>query len=126
MRHRQPVSRILLTSSIVLSRFKDATGARENVFLGRGSGGIALPVLRFEGRIQIVKNEDECNQACAYLESRSIVGFDTENVAFIPPHSGVNRQGRHRPALRGRVDLLHLRRARVAALLRVLRSAHGK
>jgi hypothetical protein len=65
--------------------FKDGGPAADNVFLGDG-----LPLLRFTGRIQLVYDEAECDAACAFLEKVGVVGYDTENVAFIPPYTGLN------------------------------------
>ena len=64
---------------------KDAAGAGANVYLGRG-----LDVLRFDGAVMIVRTEAECDAACAELENKSILGFDTENVAYVPPYMGSN------------------------------------
>ena len=64
---------------------KDGSGAIANVFLGQG-----LDVLRFEGQVILVRTELDCDNACATLEGVDLLGFDTENVAYIPPFMGQN------------------------------------
>ena len=63
---------------------KDAPGLRTALWAGDGR-----PTFSFPGEIQLVESEAECDAACRYLSRFDIVGFDTENVAFLDG-SGAN------------------------------------
>jgi len=65
--------------------FKDGPGIAANVFLGDGR-----PILRFEGEVVLVFDEASCDVACDELRKHAVLGFDTENVAYIPPYVGTN------------------------------------
>ena len=75
--------------------FKDGSGIKANVFLGKG-----LPILKFEGRLALVVTKEQCDAACAELRHRAaavaeaksydapLLGLDTETVTYLPPHHG--------------------------------------
>jgi len=63
---------------------KDAPGLRAALWAGDGR-----PTFSFPGEIRLVESEAECDAACRYLSRFDIVGFDTENVAFLDG-SGAN------------------------------------
>ena len=73
-----------------------ATGSRFASSLARR--GRTLPAfLPFSpcsnSSIQVVlisADESRCNDACVYLEQFTEVAVDAENVAYVPPHVGVN------------------------------------
>ncbi|KAH8097506.1 hypothetical protein JL720_398 [Aureococcus anophagefferens] len=77
---RNPLRRLCLDNPK-----KDGSGAIANVFLGQ-----ELNVLRFPGRVVLVRTELECDDACAALATEEVLGFDTENVTYVPPYYGTN------------------------------------
>ena len=52
--------------------------------------GDGLETACFSGTVVWVETEAECDAACRDLRAHPRLGFDTENVAYIPPHVGVN------------------------------------
>ena len=69
---------------------RDAPGAKSAVF-----GGDGLPEARFgRASVVLIETEAQCNDAITDLRrnlgSTRCVGFDTEWIAYIPPHVGTN------------------------------------
>ena len=69
---------------------RDAPGAKSAVF-----GGNGLPEARFgRASVVLIETEAQCNDAITDLRrnlgSTRCVGFDTEWIAYIPPHVGTN------------------------------------
>ena len=52
--------------------------------------GDGLPTAAFPGTIVEVETEAQCDAAYLDLRAHTRMGLDTENVAYIPPHQGVN------------------------------------
>ena len=38
----------------------------------------ALPAIEYQGEIRVIEREEEISEACAYLASHPVIGFDTE------------------------------------------------
>ena len=73
---------------------RDGPGVQEAVFAGDG-----LPEVRVaRDKVVLVETEAECDEAVKQLRvdlrgsTRRRVGFDTENIAYIPPHIGRNSE----------------------------------
>jgi hypothetical protein len=57
---------------------KDGAGLRAAVWAGDGK-----PEFLYPGRTTVVETEEHCDEACAYLEQFTELGFDAENVAYV-------------------------------------------
>lgn len=75
-----PVKRVVCDNP-----FKDGPGIAANVFLGNGR-----PLFYFKGQVDLIYDEEMCAAACERLRKHGVLGFDTENVAYIPPLVGKN------------------------------------
>ena len=72
------------TRAILDNPRNDGAGVKANLWPGK--------LLQFSGTIHIVDSEGQCTIAIAKLRRFQQVGFDTESVAYIPPHKGTNSQ----------------------------------